>query len=154
MYRQTYQILQYLVLSNHPFLGFSFLIGTSNMRYRLFILSFITAHCFSEFYRLRREAGLPAEKSYKSKRAIVDNPHTSPSKMCQMLKTSPFPRFERQGLLDISEDERYFVVNPALLEALTPSVRQSLRKKAVERLAEHFGEDERIVEVIVGEAVG
>jgi len=74
--------------------------------------------------------------------------------MCQMLKTSPFPRFERQGLLDISEDERYFVVNPALLEALTPSVRQSLRKKAVERLAEHFGEDERIVEVIVGEAVG
>jgi hypothetical protein len=71
-----------------------------------------------------------------------------------MLKTSPFPRFERQGLLDISEDERYFVVNPALLEALTPSVRQSLRKKAVERLAEHFGEDERIVEVIVGEAVG
>ena len=74
--------------------------------------------------------------------------------MCQMLKTSPFPRFERQGLLDISEDERYFVVNPALLEALTPSVRQSLRKKAVERLAEHFGEDERIVEVIVWEAVG
>jgi HKD family nuclease len=112
------------------------------------------AHCFSEFYRLRREAGLPAEKSYGSKRAIVDNPHASPSQMRQMLKTSPFPRFERQGLLDMSEDERYFVVNPALLEALTPSVRQSLRKKAVERLAEHFGEDERIVEAMVGTAIG
>jgi hypothetical protein len=54
----------------------------------------------------------------------------------------------------MSEDERYFVVNPALLEALTPQVKQSLRKKAVERLAEHFGEDERIVEAMVGEAVG
>ncbi len=74
--------------------------------------------------------------------------------MRQMLKVSPFPRFERQGLLDLSEDERYFVVNPALLEALTPPVKQSLRMKAVERLAEHFGEEERIVEAMVGEAVG
>ncbi len=112
------------------------------------------AHCFSEFYRLRREAGLPAEKSYKSKRAVVDNPHASPSQMRQMLKTSPFPRFERQGLLGMSEDERYFVVNPALLEALTPSARQSLRKRAVERLAEHFGEDESVGEAMVGEAIG
>ena len=51
MYRQTYQILQYLVLSNHPFLGFSFLIGTSNMRYRLFILSFITC----AYYQLAQD---------------------------------------------------------------------------------------------------
>jgi DNA-binding NarL/FixJ family response regulator len=29
-------------LSGHPLLGFSFLIGTFNERYRLFILSFIT----------------------------------------------------------------------------------------------------------------
>ncbi len=74
--------------------------------------------------------------------------------MRQMLKTSPFPRFERQGLLDMSEDERYFVVNPALLEALTPAVRQSLRKRAVERLAEHFGEDESVVEAMVVGAIG
>jgi len=112
------------------------------------------AYCFSEFYRLRREARLPAEKSYGSKRAIVDNPDASPSQMRQMLKTSPFARFERQGLLDMSEDERYFVINPALLEALTPTVREGLRKKAVERLAGHFGEDERVIEVMVGEAVG
>jgi hypothetical protein len=48
----------------------------------------------------------------------------------------------------------FFVVNPALLEALTPSIRQSLRKKAVERLAEHFGEDERVVEAMVAGAIG
>jgi len=112
------------------------------------------AYCFSEFYRLRREAGLPAEKSYRSKRAVVDNPNARPAQMRQMLKVSPFPRFERQGLLDISEDERYFVVNPALLEALTPQVKESLRKRAVERLAEHFGEEESIVEAMVREAVG
>jgi hypothetical protein len=113
-----------------------------------------TAHCFSEFYRLRREAGLPAEKSYGLKHAVVDNPNASPSQMRQMLKTSPFPRFERQGLLDLSEDERYFVVNPALLEALTPAVRESLRRKAIGRLAEHFGEEERVIEAMVRRAVG
>ncbi len=90
-----------------------------------------TAHCFSEFYRLRREAGLPAEKSYGLKHAVVDNPRATQSQLRQMLKTSPFPRFERQGLLDLSEDERYFVVNPALLEALTTRVRESLRRKAI-----------------------
>lgn len=86
-----------------------------------------TAHCFSEFYRLRREAGLPVEKSYGLQHAVVDNPNVTLSKMRQMLKTSPFPRFERQGLLDLSEDDRYFVVNPALLEALIPEVRERLR---------------------------
>ena len=74
--------------------------------------------------------------------------------MRQTLKVSPFPRFEREGLLDLSEDERYFVVNPALLEALTPQVKERLRKRAVERLAEHFGEDVRIVEAMVEGAVG
>jgi len=112
------------------------------------------SYCFSEFYRLRREAGLPAEKSYGSKRAVVDNPHASLSQMRQMLKTSPFPRFERQGLLDLSEDERYFVVNPALLEALTPPVRERLRRKAIERISEHFGEDESMIEVMVVGAIG
>ena len=108
------------------------------------------AHCFSEFYRLRREAGLPTEKSYGLKHAVVDNPHATSSQLCQVLKTSPFPRFERQGLLDLSEDDRYFVVNPALLEAL----RESLRRKAIGRLVEHFGEDEEIIEEMVARAVG
>jgi len=113
-----------------------------------------TARCFSEFYRLRREAGLPTEKSYGLKHAVVDNPNASPSQMRQMLKTSPFPRFERQGLLDLSEDDRCFVVNPAVLEALTPTVRESLRRKAVGRLAEHFGEDEDMIEEMVKRAIG
>jgi HKD family nuclease len=112
------------------------------------------AHCFSEFYRLRREAGLPAEKSYGLKHAVVDNPHATQSQLRQMLKTSPFPRFERQGLLDLSEDERYFVVNPALLEALTPRVKESLRRKAIGRLAEHFGEENGIIEGMVARSVG
>jgi len=113
-----------------------------------------TSHCFAEFYRLRREAGLPAEKSYGMKHAVVDNPNTTLSQMRQMLKTSPFPRFERQGLLDLSEDDRYFVVNPALLETLTPTVREKLRKMAVGRLAEHFGEEEEVIEEMVERAVG
>ncbi len=91
---------------------------------------------------MSREAGLLAEKSYGFKRAIVDKPDASPSQIRQVLKTSPFLRFERQGLLDMSEDERYFVVNLALLEALTPTVKEGLRKKAVESVAGHFGEDE------------
>ena len=41
MYHQTYRILQSLELSGHTLLGFSFLIGTFNQQYRLFILSFI-----------------------------------------------------------------------------------------------------------------
>src|SRR6266581_3412845 len=113
-----------------------------------------TAYCFTEFYRLRREAGLPAEKSYGSKRAVVDNPHASPSQMRQMLKTSPFPRFERQGLLDMSEDERYFVINPALLEALTPSLKLDLSALAVRRMADHFGDDEFLVGAMVERAIG
>jgi hypothetical protein len=113
-----------------------------------------TAHCFSEFYRLHREAGLPTEKSYGWKHAVVDNPNATTSQICHMLKTSPFPRFERQGLLELSEDDRYFVLNPALLEALTPAVRDSLRRKAVGRLVEHFGEDEDRIEEMVKGAVG
>lgn len=113
-----------------------------------------TAHCFSEFYRLRREAGLPTEKSYGLKHAVVDNPNATISKICQMLKISPFPRFERQGLLELSEDDRYFVVNPALLEALTPGVRESLRRMAIARLVEHFGEEEEGIEVMVVRSIG
>jgi hypothetical protein len=97
---------------------------------------------------------MPTEISYGLKHAVVDNSHATQSQMRQMLKTSPFPRFERQGLLDLSEDDRYFVVNPALLEALTSTVRESLRKKAIGRLVEHFGEDEGIIEAMVVRAVG
>ena len=114
----------------------------------------VAAHCFSEFYRLRREAGLPAEKSYGLKHAVVDNPHATQSQLRQMLKTSPFPRFERQGLLDLSEDERYFVVNPAMLEALTLTVTESLRRKAIGRLAEHFWEEEGRIEAMVARGIG
>ncbi|MGZ3642883.1 MAG: phospholipase D-like domain-containing protein [Ktedonobacteraceae bacterium] len=113
-----------------------------------------TAHCFAEFYRLRREAGLPAEKSRGLKHAVVDNPNVTIAQLCQMLKINPFPRFERQGLLELSEDERSFVVNPALLEALTPGVRESLRRKAIARLVEHFGEEEIVIERMVERAVG
>ena len=112
------------------------------------------ASCFAEFYRLRREAGVASEKSYKSKRAIVDNPHTNPSQMRQMLKMSPFPRFERQGLLDMSEDGKHFVVNPALLEALTPSLIQQLHSLATKRIAQHFGDDDALIEAIIIKAIG
>ncbi len=71
-----------------------------------------------------------------------------------MLKINPFPRFERQGLLGLSEDERSFVVNPALLEALTPAVREKLRRMAIARIAEHFGEEEDVVERWVEGSIG
>ena len=71
-----------------------------------------------------------------------------------MLKTSPFPRFERQGLLDMSEDGLYFVVNPALLEALTPALKQKLYSLAIRRLADHFGNEEFVIEVMVTKAIG
>jgi hypothetical protein len=47
-----------------------------------------------------------------------------------------------------------FQENPALLEALTPIVKESLRKKAIGRMAEHFGEEERVIEAMVVRAVG
>src|SRR5579863_2659864 len=76
-----------------------------------------TAFCFAEFYKLRRDAGMVVEKSYASKHAVVDNINVSQAQIRQMLKISPFPRFDRQGLLDMSEDGYYFVVNSALLDA-------------------------------------
>ena len=112
------------------------------------------ADCFIKFYKLRTEAGLPPEKSYNSRRAIAEIPAVSRSKMRQMLKTSPFPRFERQGLLDISEDNQYFILNPALLAALTPVSKLALRAIAIERIAEHFGEEILEVEEMVLKAIG
>lgn len=98
------------------------------------------ARYFIEFYRLRREAGLLPEKKRGNKLAVADNPHTSVAEMCEMVKTNPFPRFERQGLLELSEDGQYFVTNGALLKVLTLEVKNELRAIAIERLAEHFDE--------------
>jgi len=104
-----------------------------------------TACYFMHFYRLRREAGLPPEKKRGSKLAVVDNPDTTLAEMCEMVKTRPFPRFERQGLLGLSEDGRYFLINPALIEDLTNEVRRDLRTLALRRMAEHFEQD--IIEI-------
>lgn len=111
------------------------------------------ADCFTKFYKLRAEAGLTPEKSYHSRRAIAEIPDVSRSRMRQMLKTSPFPRFERQGLLDISDDNQYFILNPALLAALTPASKQMLRAIAIQRIAGHFGEAISEVEAMVTKAV-
>ena len=48
----------------------------------------------------------------------------------------------------------WITLNPALLEALTPTVRESLRKKAIGRMVEHFGEDEKLIEAMVAGAIG
>ncbi|MEO8970699.1 MAG: phospholipase D-like domain-containing protein [Ktedonobacteraceae bacterium] len=112
-----------------------------------------TANCFYEFYKLRRLAGLPIEKAYKTRQAIVDNVNVSAAKIRQMLKNSPFPRFERQGLLDISDDGKYFIINPALFVSLTPTVKEHLRKKAIERMRQHFGEDEMMMEAMIVQAI-
>ena len=111
------------------------------------------ADCFIKFYKLRTEAGLTPEKSYNSRRAIAEIPDVSRSKMRQMLKTSPFPRFERQGLLDISEDNQYFILNPALLAALTPVSKLALRAIAIQRIAEHFEEETLEVEEMVKKGI-
>ncbi|GAC1471282.1 MAG: hypothetical protein NVSMB70_16140 [Chamaesiphon sp.] len=112
------------------------------------------ADCFINFYKLRTEAGLTLEKSYNSRRAIAEVSGVSRSKMRQMLKTSPFPRFERQGLLDISEDNQYFILNPALLVALTPVSKIALQAIAIQRIAEHFGEEILEIEEMVIKAIG
>jgi len=96
------------------------------------------AYYFIEFYRQRREAGLSGEKIYGSKRAVMDNPNVTLAKAKQTVKTSPFPRFERQGLLDLSEDQKYFMVNPVLVEAMTDEVKGRLRVIARQRLEGHF----------------
>ena len=112
-----------------------------------------TANCFNEFYNLRRAAGLPVEKTYGSRQAIVDNINVSSANIRQMLKRSPFPRFERQGLLDISDDSKYFIVNPALHVGLTSTLKESLRKKTIKRISQHFGEDEKMIENMIKQAI-
>jgi hypothetical protein len=57
-------------------------------------------------------------------------------------------------LLDLSEDNQFFIVNPALFTAITPSLKQELRSLAIHRIAEHFGNDDFIIEGWVTKARG
>jgi HKD family nuclease len=109
---------------------------------------------FLAFYDLRTKAGLMREVDHGSKKAVVAHPNVTRSEMRQMLKNSPLPRFEREGLLDLSEDNQYFIVNPALFTAITPSLKHDLRSLAIRRMAEHFGNDEVIIEAMVTKANG
>ena len=108
---------------------------------------------FLAFYDLRTKAGLVREVDHGSKQAVVANPLVTRSEIRQMLKDSPLPRFERQGLLDLSEDNQYFIVNPAVFTAITPSLKHDLRSLAIHRIAEHFGEDESSIEEMVTKAI-
>jgi hypothetical protein len=113
------------------------------------------ARCFGEFYRLRRVAGFsPVEKKRGGKTAVVDKPNVSLNELKTLVKTRPFPRFERAGLLELSEDEMYFLINPTVSEVLTPDVKDMLRKLAISRMAVHFGEDEAKIEERVVLAIG
>jgi hypothetical protein len=115
----------------------------------------VTARCFDQFYRLRREAGFsPVEKKRGGKTAVVDKPNVSLNELKTLVKTRPFPRFERVGLLDLSEDEMYFLINPIVLGVLIPDVKDMLRKFAISRMVVHFEEDETKIEERVIVAIG
>jgi HKD family nuclease len=138
----AYQMLLLLVLLKYAKEGNPFLIEDA-------------ANCFIQFYRLRVEAGLPAELNRGSKIAEVNKPKNFiPSKMGKIIMIDPFPRFERRGLLDVSEDKKYFIINPALLEALTPSNMEELRSIAIRQLAKYFREDATTIEAMVTLAIG
>jgi HKD family nuclease len=112
------------------------------------------ARCFSQFYQLRKDAGLPVEKRKQGLRsAVVDKADLSLSRMSQIIKIDPFPRFERRGLLDLSEDKGHFIVNAALLAALLPQYKDDLRSIAIGRLAEHYEEDTLTIDAIVTLAI-
>lgn len=54
----------------------------------------------------------------------------------------------------MSEDAQYFLVNPALIEDLTNEVRWELRKLAIRRMAEHFGQDIIEIDALVVNVIG
>ncbi|MGH2495489.1 MAG: phospholipase D-like domain-containing protein [Ktedonobacteraceae bacterium] len=112
------------------------------------------ANCFSQFYKLRKEAGLPVEKKKALRSAVVDKADLSLLAMSRIIKIDPFPRFERRGLLDLSEDDRYFIVNPALLTALLPQDKDELRSIAIARLAEHYEESIVAIDALITVAIG
>lgn len=111
----------------------------------------VTASLFRVFYDTRSRLGLRRETN---ERATVANPSVSQKDMRQMLKINPVPRFERKGLLDISEDDKYLMINPALLAGITSSLKQYLRELAIQRIAEHYGEDMAQIAMIVAASIG
>lgn len=111
----------------------------------------VTASLFRAFYDTRSRLGLKRETS---ERATVVNPNVSQKYMIQMLKINPIPRFERKGLLDISEDDKYLMINPALLAGITPQLKQYLRELAIRRITKHYGEDMAQIEMIVTASIG
>lgn len=112
--------------------------------------------CFMDFYKERKLSGSIIEKIHDAKPApVVHNIDTIKKyKIKQMIKTSPFPRFERQGLLDLSEDGQCFIINPAIIAALTPADRQELRAIAIRRLAEHFEDSEKNIQMLIKKTIG
>lgn len=97
-----------------------------------------TIHYFTKYYEARKRAGLPIEKQYGSKIAVVASFQVKESQIKRMILESPFPRFERRGLLDTSEDRKYFIINPALIGVLTQEIKNQLRSIATRRLEQHF----------------
>ncbi|MBX5451651.1 phospholipase D-like domain-containing protein [Thermogemmatispora sp.] len=112
------------------------------------------AACFRRFYQLRDQEGLPRERQHGMRRAAIDDPELEEGTLIDIIRIDPFPRLERRGLLEISPEGDYYIVNPALVQALTPEARARLRELAIQRLAQHFGEDRATIERLVRKAIG
>ena len=113
-----------------------------------------TASCFSRFYGIRKNAGLPIEKVHGSKHAEVERYWDNVKRLKRIIEINPFPRFERRGLLDLSEDTEFFIINPALFTIMTPSLKLSLRSDAIDKLTLHYAEDRQSIETMLTEAIG
>ncbi len=111
----------------------------------------VAVDLFRAFYNMRSKLGLRRETD---ERAVVANPNASHAVIRQMLKDSPVPRFERKGLLDVSEDNKYLMINPALLAGITPQLKQGLRELAIRRIAEHYEEDVIQIAMIIAASIG
>ncbi len=112
------------------------------------------ANCFSRFYQLRIEAGLPIEKIRGSRSAEVEKNWNDIEDLKGTIKLNPFPRFESRGLLDLSGDTSYFTINPALFAIMAPSLKLSFRSRAIAKLAKHYSEDRQVIEDLVTKAIG
>ena len=66
----------------------------------------------------------------------------------------PSPHIESWRLLYHKSADQYFILNPALLAALTLVSKLALRAIAIQRIAEHFGEETLGVEGMVKKAFG
>lgn len=109
---------------------------------------------FIRFYQQRQLKGLPVEKQYNGKNALVQDIDTvSIAKVRQMIKTSPFPRFESKGFLDLTDDGQSFILNQALLEGLTSEHKRELHGIATKRLANHFDQSETEIQELINAAI-